>query len=282
MKNLIPYNKNTIEFHDLILERKYNPKSDKTYKERVTALREFVVKKYDEFNLLFDKNALVKIDSYGFINENKSDLLKLYSYKSKTLQELKVTVTTLKNNRSLNTCQYCTLNEINSFDHYLPKDEFSEFVVNPKNLIPCCTNCNSKKGEIWRDSDMMQFLNLYKDELPNQQYLFAEILNNDGVIQPTFYLENKHGIDKAFYNLLSSHYNKLNLLERFSENSNSIVTELENLILSQKIYLDRIQIVEVVMDKTQKDKFNFGFNYWKPILEQELVNSNLFMDRLFL
>jgi hypothetical protein len=281
MKNLTPYNKNTIDFHDLVLARKHNTQADLTYKERVIALRDFIVEKFDEFDPLFDTNNLLTINCYGFGGANKTDLLKLYSYKSRTLQELKVTVTTLENNRSLNTCQYCTLNEINSFDHYLPKDEFAEFVVNPKNLIPCCTNCNSKKGEIWRNNNLMQFVNLYKDQLPNQQYLFVEILDNSGVIQPKFFLDNRNMIDKAFYNLLLSHYDKLNLTERFNENSNHIVTELENLIISQKVHLDRNQIVEVVMYKTTRDKLKFGHNYWKPILEQELVNSRLFMDRLF-
>lgn len=281
MKNLIPYNENTIDFHDLVLKRKHISQSDRTYKDRVTALREIIVEKFDDFDNLFDTNDFININNHGFLGQNKTDLLKLYSYQSKTLQELKVTVTTLENNRSLNVCQYCTLNEINSFDHYLPKDEFAEFVVNPKNLVPCCTNCNSKKGENWRDNGFKQFINLYKDELPIHQYLFVEISEEDGIIQTKFFLENRYGINEIFFNLIVSHYEKLNLLKRFSENSNSTVTELKNLVSSQKIYLDLNQIVEVVMDKTTRDKMMFGYNYWKPILEQELVNSNIFMDRIF-
>lgn len=281
MRNLIPYNENTIDFHDLVLKRKHTSQSDKTYKDRVTALRDIIIKQFDEFDSLFDSNNFINMNSHGFLGQNKTDLLKLYSYQSKTLQELKVTVTTLENNRSLNICQYCTLNEINSFDHYLPKDEFAEFVVNPKNLVPCCTNCNSKKGENWLKDGFKLFINLYKDKLPNHQFLFVEISVDAGIIQTQFFLENRYGIDGLFFNLLLNHYNRLNLLERFSENSNTIVTELENLISSQQLHLDKDQIIEVVMDKTTRDKIMFGHNYWKPILEQELVKSDIFMNRFF-
>ena len=44
-------------------------------------------------------------------------------------------------------CPYCMLSEPGTFDHYIGKGEFPEFSILSKNLVPCCSKCNSKKGE---------------------------------------------------------------------------------------------------------------------------------------
>lgn len=280
MRNLTPFEGHTIAFHDLVVQRKHKRPDDETYKERLAALREIVSAKFDEFDPFFGTPDFSTIACHGFAGQDKTDLLSLYSYRNTTLQSLKNLVTRLENGRYLNTCQYCTLNEVNSFDHYLPKDQFPEFIVNPKNLVPCCSNCNGRKGVVWRDKGIMQYINLYKHEMPDKQFLFVEILESNGTVMPRFYLENRFNIDVDVYNLLNSHYTKLCLQQRFYANSNTIVTELENLVLEYKDRLSREQIVEVVEGKAARDRKYFGYNFWKPILEEELIKNNLFMDPL--
>lgn len=281
MRNLIPFNESTIDFHDLVVARKRNHRDDVTYKDRLRELRSSISQKFNDFDLAFDESDFTAITAYGYEGNNKTDLLKLYSYRSKLLQELKVRLTTQENNRVLNTCQYCTLNEVNSFDHYLPKDEFAELVVNPKNLIPSCSNCNGRKGIDWVNGGERLFINLYVDSLPECQYLFVEVQEIEGVLQPRFFLENRNGVQASLFNLLVSHYEKLDLCNRFTENSNNVVTELQNLIQVQRLHLSRNEIVEIVTLKAIKDKAAFGQNYWKPILEITLVESHIFMDGLF-
>ncbi|MGC2236174.1 MAG: hypothetical protein WA584_08435 [Pyrinomonadaceae bacterium] len=282
MRNLKSFSGNTIDFHDLVLKNKYRTKNDETYKDRVQELRAQIVEKFDEYDLLFASKELANLVSAGFVDQDKTDLLNLYSYKSRAIQELKIEITTLENNRILNTCQNCTINEINSFDHFLPKEEFAEFIVNPKNLIPSCTACNSFKTAIWKAGNSMLFLNLYLDELPNSQYLFVNITVADNIIDTEFYLDNRNCIDAPFFDVIKSHYGRLHLPERFSDNRNDTITELENLIYAYRNRLPREEIIDAVEQKVKLDKLSFGHNYWKAILQQSLINSDIFMNRLFI
>ena len=68
-------------------------------------------------------------------------------------------------------CELCGIGPWDSFDHFLPKASFPEFVVLGRNLIPCCWKCNQLKGDIWADGSRSDVLNLYYDDFPGEKYL---------------------------------------------------------------------------------------------------------------
>lgn len=281
MRNLRHFSDDAMDFFDDVLKNKRNSKKDPDYKTRVTALRPSIVPPFTEYNARFHVNALIQLVSVGFVNPNKDDLHRLYRYKDTTIQRLKTKVTTVSNNRILNTCQNCTINEISSFDHFVPKEEFSEFTVHPKNLVPSCDVCNDHKTINWRDNGTALFLNLYLDTLPEEQFLFVNITRPNDVIETEFFLENRNDVPALLYEVIESHYNRLKLCDRFSDNLTSVIVPLENSIKAQNNYLSRENIIDVTEDKAVKDKLFFGQNYWKAILTQELVRSDIFMDPLF-
>ncbi len=278
MQNIKHYDDDSFEFHKKMIEKKKVTKKDPKFKERLNALNENLEKKYETFNSHFLNNELETIKAHGYENQEKIDLLNLYSYKSKVIQELKVKITTSDAGRIINTCQNCTINEINSFDHFIPKDEFPEFVVNPKNLFPSCTKCNSLKNVNWRLNDSKLFLNLYLDVLPEQQYLFVKVNKTKNTYETKFTLRNDTTIENIFFKQIEYHYNQLLLLERFSENNDTVITGLRNSINSfmEKLPLD--EIIKTILEKCEKDKKAFGYNYWKSILEIELVKTIEFLE----
>ena len=160
MRNLQHYSNDTFEFHKKVLESKNKTKKDPTYKERIENMDDDIDSQFLVYDDNFAQNTLESIDKYKCTNSEKNDLLKLYSYKNSVIKRLKVKITTTDTNRIINTCPNCTISEINSFDHYLPKDEFPEFVVNPKNLFPSCTICNGYKNDVWLEGGQRLFLNL--------------------------------------------------------------------------------------------------------------------------
>lgn len=83
------------------------------------------------------------------------------------------------------------------------------------------------------------------------------------------------------FKLIESHFSKLDLFQRFKENSDTEVSELETLI---KTSLDmyNISIDEIVLATIENEnriRQLKGHNYWKSILKQTLVNNQDFMDR---
>lgn len=280
MRNIDITRRNLFDFHKLIVDSKSSTRIDPNYKTRLIALENEIESLYDVYKINFEENILETTIARAYVDDNKDDLLKLYNYKSRLIQTLKTEITTTNTQRIINTCQNCTLSEINSFDHILPKEEFCEFIVNPLNLFPSCTVCNSYKGRFWQENGRRLYLNLYLDRLPESQYLFVDIDYENETFGLRFYLENRFGIDENLFTLLESHYNKLHLLERFSRNCDKVITPLQNKI---KPYLELLPIEEIVLLTIQTANLNrsvFGMNYWESILELALIENEDFIHSI--
>ena len=277
MKNLNAHIEPAIDFFDNVLAAKNRTENDPNYNARITLLRSNILATYTAYDDSFATDNLISMAAHGYIAPAKDDLLKMYAYKNKPFQKLKTAITTTAKNRIINTCQNCTINEINSFDHLLPKDEFPEFAVNPKNLFPSCTQCNGYKSTVWRHNGATLFLNLYLDTLPIEQYLFVEVTVTD-TIDAIFVVENRNNINPQTFALISSHYRRLHLTDRFRLNKDDVVSELINTIKEMSLLLTEQQIREVLINKSNRDRQNLGNNHWKSILALELINSHVFFE----
>lgn len=181
----------------------------------------------------------------------------------------------------ISTCQNCTVDSANSLDHILPKSSYPEFIVNPLNLFPCCTTCNSHKLDAIENDSGQKFLNLYLDDLTKIQYLFLEIsLDENKELDFSYYLENPDNkISQEFFSVIENHYNKLHLFERFKLKSIEYLSELESKISA---FRRRLSVEDIILDLTtaiDEEKDAYGHNHWKCILESTLINSHLFMHR---
>lgn len=281
MKNLKPYDLVSIDFYDELVRTKRNPSLNPNYKDRLTTYRADIGTNFIEYDSSFIGNTLTAMTPNGCDAAKTTDLLSLYSYGNSVISKLKIKLTTTAFNRVENTCQNCTIGEVSSFDHFLPKDEFPEFSVHPKNLIPSCSKCNGKKSIIWREGTNSIFLNLYLDELPDDQYLFVDI-NYNMDLDFTFSVDNRNQIPPALFSIIESHYRRLDLTQRFKENSNKVVSELTNSINSFKNRLSRVKIIDSIIESENSNIALYGSNYWQSILKIALVQNNDFMDSLFI
>lgn len=279
MKNLKSYKGDCFSFHKDVLKSKNKRKNDPDYKNRVELLNAEIEQQFEIYKEKFDKNTLESLYAIEYNDSNKVDLQGLYDYNCKQLQKLKIELTTDDNNRVNNTCQNCSLGEINSFDHYLPQSEFSEYVVNPLNLIPSCTKCNGNKSSIWRQSGKRTFLNLYIDKLTEVQYLFVDIKIVENIIELKYLLDSKNGINNEIYELLDYHYTKLKLFDRFKDNSDTIISELDTEIgkYSKKLSLEKI--IETIIEECNENFKIHGRNNWKLVLKMALVNHSEYLSR---
>ena len=280
MKNINSYQLNSFEFHENAISSKKLTKADKDIRIRLTAMNGQIESLYKTYKMNFDTNSLEHLNAHGYCDNEKKDLLNLYSYKSKIIQAFKTGITTSSTNRIINTCQNCTIGEVSSFDHLLPKEEFAEFVINPLNLFPCCSVCNSSKGRYWRENGERLYLNLYLDDLPKLQYLFVNIGYVDNTFTTEFYLDNRNGVEPVLFALIERHYTRLKLLKRFSDNNDLVVPTLQNKISTYIGKLPLQDIVDTTIEQIQLNRDLFGYNYWQSILELELINNQIFIGTL--
>src|SRR5690554_716714 len=271
MRNIKPYSENCFEFHVNQVKRKQFKDDDLTYKSRLNILSTRVSLSYQEYSRLISEGTFELLTKSDFNSQEKKDLLSLYRYKSKPIQDLLIFLTTI-NNRKFNTCQMCSIDPIGSFDHILPKEEFPEFSVNPINLFPCCLSCNQIKSKRWLEKNHRLFYNLYFDTLPNVEFLKIEF--NSYPI-PEFSID-KTAIPSDFYRLTLSHYTKLNLFQRFKESSHEVI---DSLVSSAKTIIPIIGIDEyqkTVKKSSDEMRAIYGHNHWKSLLQVAIVNHEEF------
>jgi hypothetical protein len=167
MKNLTPYNSDCFDIHKKAVTKKHSGE----LKDRLITLNATVETEYKTFLEKFETNELNNLVPNVTLRLSKDDLLTLYSYQSSIIVAVRENIRKLQIRTIITTCQNCTIDTANTLDHLLPKSTYPEFVVNPRNLFPCCSTCNSYKLDSIAVNSEQKFLNLYLDELPNNQYL---------------------------------------------------------------------------------------------------------------
>lgn len=254
----------------------FSRKKDMVLKTAINHIKEDVKVLYRNYDENFDRNTLGLLTRKGYQDDICTHLENLYKYSAKAFVNLRTELTTTGTGRMV-VCQYCTLNKVNTFDHFVPKVEFSEFAIHPRNLLCCCSECNSKKNNKWRDGSKVLFLNLYKDILPENQYLFVKIKDSK-TFSVSFYLENKFGVDANLFELIQNHYEGLNLFERFAENADSVVSSF----LSDLKAFDEFPLtprsIEIARKQIGSERAAKGINYWESVLKLALLDNMDFLN----
>jgi 5-methylcytosine-specific restriction endonuclease McrA len=230
--------------------------------------------------LEYEQNSgdLISIDTRSFSNDEKNDLLHCYETETAPLIELKAQIRKVQKG---GICQYCGFGEATTFDHFLPKGFFPELCVLPINLIPCCSDCNSKKGSRWKDDNNLLFLNLYYDQLPSDKiYLFATI-DYDKSTTPTtpivnFTLHFNENNTFSLEEVVQSHYQLLNLFERYKYIANEFVSE-KYYELASCNDVDSSMIRDELIKAGRRLRKQYGCNYWKSAILDALAQSEDFI-----
>ena len=109
----------------------------------------------------------------------KSDLLSLYVSNIVPAKALRKSIRDLP----LTRCPYCGRHgKPKTLDHFLPKDDYPEFSLYYKNLIPCCWTCNhAKRKQLWDETTGARlFLNPYFDSLLSEPFVQVTIYPDPG------------------------------------------------------------------------------------------------------
>jgi 5-methylcytosine-specific restriction endonuclease McrA len=77
-------------------------------------------------------------------------------------------------------CPLCGPRTVGTLDHYLPKSPHTSLAVHPANLVPCCWECNNRKGDFQPSDRDGELLHPYFDNLGDDLWLDCEIVNVGG------------------------------------------------------------------------------------------------------
>ncbi len=270
MKNLKQYKGSSVDFYNSVVRSKRS--SD--LKQRLSLLSQLLMTSFHDYDKEFSDNNLRQLQKTNPKKFSKLDFNELYKFRSKPFQDFLLGLRNIQEVTIANTCQYCTINGHHTFDHFLPKGDYWEYIAHPKNLIPSCSDCNSRRGY---EPDLS--LNLYLDQLPELQYLFVDIFLEDKEINFEFYIRNINEVNQAMYNKIIYHFKELNLLERMKLAAISHYTEFYNLIRNQLRVISWENIKQITLASISDNKNAYGNNYWKCILQEALINNSTFRKK---
>lgn len=279
MKKNKHYTPNSFDFFKEVRSIKRNSKSDPNFTTRLNSYDSTVSPRYDEYDNGFSAANLTSLHSVALSPKICSDLEKMYTFSNPKIQELKDYILTDDEGRTHNTCLNCNMNEANTMDHFLPKTDYPYFSVHPKNLIPSCSNCNSKKSTNWRSGTTSLFLNFYIDDIPNVQFLFCNVIKTPSSFKVIFFIQNVYGIDPTEYNVIESHFKRLNICSRLNKFCNTAISEFANEYLPYRSGRIDEFIIQVTNSLVHLNSA-FGVNNWKNVLKSTLISSPVFKNYL--
>lgn len=278
MKKRAKYSKSPFGFHKAVVKCK-----QLSNREKYSLLRRKIRRRFGLYKKMMDVDNLEDLRNHhmNMTEAKEIALKKLYSYRAQMFKELKVELTTTSKGRISNICPYCQLDIVGTLDHILPKTPFPEFSSMPWNLIPCCSTCNSKKDDHWLDENNKRcFINFYIDDIPPVQYFFADVSVVDGNIKIEYALRFPAGYDATLKKRIEKHYNKLDLLQRYLENSDDVIEELSASIRNFAPGVADAAIINSVIRTCDDMEARMGVNYWKTVLEKACVNTADVFDLL--
>lgn len=281
MINFKHYSDDAFELYKKAVERKQKGAA----KESLQNIETQVEMRYKDYQKAFDGKKVHMLNPCTSITTTEQDNLRcLYGCDKSIVKEIRRWIDENNKRTYLRKCPYCAINSANTTEHILPKEKYPEFAIDALNLLPCCSLCNSKKGENVRtDNNAPYIINYYYDTLPQEQYLFVVVsIDANGYPNFDYQLSNVYGIEQEKFELIRRHFTKLDLLSRYKTEAVSNYSEIENAILAD---LEESGDVEKCLGKLKRtalrDAEEYGTNHWKVVLKLALAESEEYKNYIF-
>jgi len=101
--------------------------------------------KFASGKYISEKADSIKLPTPIYVKWNENALKNLYK---NTPSDLSFYIKTLRRKHASRCCCFCGSLVTNSLDHYLPQEVYPQFVILKENLLPICSDCNSKKNAL--------------------------------------------------------------------------------------------------------------------------------------
>ena len=201
-----------------------------------------------------------------------TELRHCYDSETIKLEELRTAIKQAQLVGQLKYCPYCQTTLGGTDDHYLPAVLFPEFAVHPLNLVPACSTCNSIKGHDWLDGvGRRQYLQLFTDTIPAVDFLQVTLVTQPSArsVGARFQLVQA-GMPNAVWQLLKSHFDRLDLIGRYEELGSDEIGEMLEAGRSHR-EAGGTDVRRFFQLQASKAEQKFGRNHWRATILRALA-----------
>lgn len=212
------------------------------------------------------------------IDEDASKYLRAAYKSGKAIDSVKAKIMEIMPPAIKEKCPYCMLSEPGTFDHYVGKGQFPEYSVLSKDLVPCCSKCNGKKGEKFLTSNGKRiFISFYFDELPKNSFLVVE-LDIDGAVPYIKNMYTNSNTGKDIDEIIETHFDELELFERYMNPMSNKLSLLVKRIEGSKQVRD--EIIEMLTNEIVALEKIYSSSYWECSLYRAVVCNEDILEYL--
>ncbi|MEN5290209.1 hypothetical protein [Stenotrophomonas lactitubi] len=203
-----------------------------------------------------------------------------HGYTSETLPMVSLR-TALLDRECVVRCPFCGIGESTTLDHYLPKEKYPEFSVFPKNLVPSCGYCNTRKSDriLLRGSTVRMFLHPCFDVIPEDIFVVVKARMKGGALALSYTVRRPNGMKLARFQHLQSHFKEMNLADRYRrmglENLGEKYPSLRRAYGNDK---DPQRVAKALLEAAGDVAESKGENYWLVRLYRALAEVEVFCD----
>ena len=206
-----------------------------------------------------------------YSESNKIDIKELYTKQlvpsSKKGREIYDKIMSLA---PLARCPFCSIGEVSTLDHYLPKSKFPVYSILPYNLVPCCKDCNTGKLANYAKIKEKQSLHPYYDDFTNEQWLFAEVLKTSP-LSIKFSVNVPTDWDDVSKVRIEAHFIEYNLKHRFAVKASSELSKLNSEFF---LFPLSSQLIKEHLKRKELINKHLHLNSWESAFYQALAESD--------
>lgn len=172
-------------------------------------------------------------------------------------------------------CPYCGFGEPTELDHYLPKSQYGELAIYPRNLVPSCGPCNNAKRTIVPGVPPGPgLIHAYHQTLPEAAFMRADVDFGGGALSVTFRIEAT-ALTPELATMLQFQLDRLKLNDRYPRQINKFLSEQRTAML---LFKEPAALTAYLFRSAKSLAQNFGRNDWRPALLEALAADDTFCN----
>lgn len=219
-----------------------------------------------------------ELDKAPLTDQQKDAMRHAYSVETEPMTTLRGD---LLNRITVARCPFCGISETSTLDHYLPKEQYPEFSIFPKNLVPSCAVCNTRKRDRILDvgTNTRMFLHPCYDPIPDTAFLVVGVRMEENALIISYRLTRPAGMMLRTFQHLRSHFNELNLADRYRRMGlEHLGGQYPALRRAYGLGEDANRVAEKLVEGAENFEEVHGPNYWLAKLYRALADNNDFCD----
>ncbi len=175
-------------------------------------------------------------------------------------------------------CPYCSLGQATTLDHYLPKSRFPQFSVAVCNLVPCCKDCQSRKGKEYAATKFSQTLHPYFDDPTYFQvnWVYGHVVRSKA-ITVEFYVKPPSSWPMNMQQRVGAHFSSHRLAERYGIEAASELASVREIYADLRASGDFNQI-RILLQRQAKGYTANCPNSWQAALYTALAADNWYCN----